>query len=186
MPQARLTEIAALDYLIAIYSLILIAISYILVSCYDKVPCNCEILCKPIKCLMSTVRVTWNIHTSITDAYATFFLLSYSKLPNTSMNLLIPTTLYYANKLKLDLFCITMAPRNIVIISFMAFWQLQFHHLQHISNNFSPPLSAWCQALCRQFPFGLLSLRLNQRREVVFSSVFNTPYNGHHIIFIHS
>ena len=89
--------VAALDYLIALYPLILTTISYMLMSCYDRNVSNIAALCKPIKCLTSIAKSNRDIHTSVMDAYATFFLLSYSKLLNTSMILLIPTTLYTAN-----------------------------------------------------------------------------------------
>ena len=87
----------ALDYVIAVYPLLLMIISYLLIVLYDRNYRVVTITWKPFRLLFSLFRRNWNIRTSVIDAYATFFLLSYTKFLNVSFDLLAPTQVYHLN-----------------------------------------------------------------------------------------
>ena len=87
----------ALDYVIAVYPLLLMIISYLLIVLYDRNYRVVTIMWRPFRILFSLFRRNWDIRTSVIDAYATFFLLSYMKFLNVSFDLLAPTQVYHLN-----------------------------------------------------------------------------------------
>ena len=89
--------ILALDYVIAVYPLLLMIISYLLIVLYDRNYRVVTIMWKPFRLLFSLFKRNWDIRTSVIDAYATFFLLSYMKFLNVSFDLLAPTQVYHLN-----------------------------------------------------------------------------------------
>ena len=85
-------QIIALDYLVALYPLLLLTCFYVLLRAHDR---GCRLvvrLWRPFLWCTARLRQQWNIRRSIIDAFATFFLLSYIKLLNVSHCLLIPTS----------------------------------------------------------------------------------------------
>lgn len=87
-------EAFSLQYVTAIYPLILIFLTYILIELHAK---NCRILVRlwnPIHNRLARFRRKLDPKTSITDAFSTFLLLSYTKFTVVSFNLLAPTALY--------------------------------------------------------------------------------------------
>ena len=83
-------QILALDYLVALYPLLLIIISYVLLNAYER---GCRVivwLWRPFHKILARFRRPWNLRHSIIDAFATFLLLSYTKLLTVSTDLLIP------------------------------------------------------------------------------------------------
>ena len=95
-PNIQSLATLALDYLTAVYPLLLIFITYGCIKIYDKFDCIRQLL-KPVHKCCFNMRKEWNIHRSLTDAFATFLLLSYVKILNISFDLLIPTTIYDIN-----------------------------------------------------------------------------------------
>ena len=87
--------VTALNYGVAIYPLVLSIVSYYLIKLYDRKIQLIVYLWKPIQYLLSIFQNKWNRNTSVVDAYATFFLLSYMKVLESSMNLLVPAVLQY-------------------------------------------------------------------------------------------
>ena len=85
----------ALDYVIAVYPLLLMIISYLLIVLYDRNYRVVTIVWRPFQILFSLFRRNWDIRTSVVDAYATFFLLSFVKCLSVSFDLLVPTKIYY-------------------------------------------------------------------------------------------
>ena len=84
----------ALDYLIALYPFVLILLSYFLIELYDR-KCACIVtVWKPFKKMLTVYQKSWNVRTSVVDSFATFFLLSYSKILNVSTDLLLPTQIF--------------------------------------------------------------------------------------------
>ena len=82
--------ILALDYAVAIYPLLLTVISYFLIELHAR---NCRIvviLGKPFHYLLTRFRINWDSRTTVIDAFATFFFLSFSKIAWTSVDLLTP------------------------------------------------------------------------------------------------
>ena len=78
----------------AVYPLFLLVCVYVLLTAHDK---GCRLvvwLWRPFLWCTTRLRQPWNIRHSIIDAFATFLLLSYIKLLNTSCNLLMYTGTY--------------------------------------------------------------------------------------------
>ncbi len=87
----------ALDILIGLYPLLLMVLTYVLVSLYDR---NYRLLLyawKPFKMIFNLFQRNWEIKTSLIDAFATFFLLSNVKLISVSFDLLNPVKVYQLN-----------------------------------------------------------------------------------------
>ena len=85
----------ALDYVIAVYPLLLMIITYLLIVLHDKNYRVVTIMWRPFHSLFSLFRRNWDIRTSVIDAYATFFLLSFVKFLSVSFDLLVPTKVYH-------------------------------------------------------------------------------------------
>ena len=80
--------VIALDYAVAIYPLLLTVISYILIELHARNFRLVVILWRPFLYLFSRFRRNWESRTSVIDAFATFFLLSFTKMASTSVDLL--------------------------------------------------------------------------------------------------
>ena len=90
-------QVLALDYLIAVYPMLLMVVAYILAELHH---CGFKPLIwlwKPFHYFFARFRREWDIQTSLIDAFVTFFILSITKLLCVSFDLLIPTTLYIAS-----------------------------------------------------------------------------------------
>ena len=84
-------HILVLDYLIAIYPMLLMAAAYTMAELYgfEFRPLRC--IWKPFHYFFARFRRHWGIQTTIMDAFVTFFFLSTTKLLSVSFDLLIPT-----------------------------------------------------------------------------------------------
>ena len=87
----------ALDYAIAVYPLLLMVVSYLLIALYDRNYRVVTVLWSPFRRLFSLFRRNWDIRTTLVDAFATFFFLSNSKFLSVSFDLLVPTEVYHFN-----------------------------------------------------------------------------------------
>ena len=84
-------QVLALDYVIAIYPLLLIAITYILIDLYDRNISLLVWLWKPFrKCHKGDV----NVKPAFINAFITFLILSYVKLLSVSFDLLVYVNVY--------------------------------------------------------------------------------------------
>jgi hypothetical protein len=92
-PKLSMIQIMCLDYLIAVYPLLLIVLTFILLRLYERFQIV-RIFFKPLVWLFAHVHHQWNASTSLIEAFATFILLSYVKVINTSFDILMPTQLY--------------------------------------------------------------------------------------------
>ena len=92
--QLTTLQVLALDYLIAVYPMLLMVIAYTLVELHGYGFRPVLLAWRPFHYFFVRFRREWNIQTSIVDAFVTFFILSTIKLLNGSYNLLIPTSLY--------------------------------------------------------------------------------------------
>ena len=90
-------EVLALDYLIAVYPMLLMVIAYILVELHGYGFRPVLLMWRPFHYFFVWCRREWNIQTSIVDTFVTFFILSTTKLFSVSFFLLIPTLLHNAN-----------------------------------------------------------------------------------------
>ena len=86
--------IIALEYTIAVYPFLLMAVSYIMINLYDKNYRVIVIMWKPFKAIFFLFKKNWNIRSSLIDSYATFFLLSNVKFLSVTLDLLTPTKVY--------------------------------------------------------------------------------------------
>ena len=93
----------ALDYAVAIYPLILLVVTYVLIQVRI---CNFRIItfmCRPFRRCANCLRSQLDVRTSIVDVFATFLLLSYLKLLSVYFDLLVPTLLHSTSLLLLCL-----------------------------------------------------------------------------------
>ena len=94
LPLSQL-QVIAIDYLIACYPLFLVVITYLLLVVYDRKLTAVVWLTKPFcACLASQHQ---NLKSSTISTFASFLLLSYVKILNVSIDLLLPTKMYYMN-----------------------------------------------------------------------------------------
>ena len=103
-PGSSTLLILALDYTVAVYPLLLIVVTYILVELHDH---NFRIvvwLWRPFQYCSIRFRRSWDIRTSLIDAFATFLLLSYVKFLSVSIDLLVPVNLYNAHGKVVDVY----------------------------------------------------------------------------------
>ncbi len=76
-----------LDYAVALYPLILILLTYLVVKLHDRFRLVVW-LCKPLYVCLHRFRKEWNIKNSLVEVFATFYMLSYVKVLNTSAEIL--------------------------------------------------------------------------------------------------
>ena len=87
-------HILILDYLVAIYPMLLIATAYIIVQLHDSGFRPLLYMWKPFHRFLARFRRQWGIQTTLMDAFVTFFFLSTTKLFSVSFSLLNYTLLY--------------------------------------------------------------------------------------------
>ena len=93
-PKMTIVQTLALDYLIAVYPLALICITYMLVSLHNR---NCKILhvlWSPIRKILRPFLCDLNIKATLIESFATLYLLSVMKFQCVSLDLLVPTLIY--------------------------------------------------------------------------------------------
>ena len=84
----------SLEYLIALYPFVLILFSYFLIVLHDRRVAFIVTIWKPFKKVLTIFHKSWDIHTSVLDSFATFFLLSYIKILSVTFDILTPTKIY--------------------------------------------------------------------------------------------
>ena len=89
-------HVLALNYLVALYPLILIVITYISIELHARNIWPLVWMWKPVQyCFTSCgIRRQWNFKSSIIEAFASFLLLSLGKMLSISFDLLVPMQLY--------------------------------------------------------------------------------------------
>ena len=85
----------SLDYVIAVYPLLLMIFSYLLIVLYDRNYRVVTIMWRPFRLLISIFRRNWDIKTSVIDSFATFIFLSNIRFLSVSFDLLIPVRVYH-------------------------------------------------------------------------------------------
>ena len=93
-PNMTNTQVLAMDYIVAAYPLLLIVVTYLFVVLYEHGYRLVVWVWSPFHKFFFHFRRQWDIKTSLNEALATFFLLSYVKLLNVSFDLLVPTKLF--------------------------------------------------------------------------------------------
>ena len=92
-PKANILEILSLDYIIALYPFLLIFLTYVLVTAYDREYRLLRYMWKPFKWCFNYYRKTWNIKTSLIEIFATFIFFSSVKILGVSFQILSFTTM---------------------------------------------------------------------------------------------
>ena len=81
-------QVMSLDYLIAMYPIIIIVLMYILVDLHSHDCRLIVVMWKPFRYCFARFRHNLNIRTSLVDAFGTFFTLSYVKVLSISSDLI--------------------------------------------------------------------------------------------------
>ena len=95
-PNMTTLQALTLDYAIAVYPLVLIVLTYILVKLHDNYSLVVW-LWTPFRRCFFYFRKEWNLSDSLIGAFCTFLLLSYVKILNVSLGLLAPVVLHDIN-----------------------------------------------------------------------------------------
>ena len=90
-------QIILLEYTIAFYPMLLLLLVYFAVKFQMNRVRGIACLWAPMKTTMNTLRQTWNFKRSIIDAFATFFILSYSKFLSITFHTLMVSDLHNVN-----------------------------------------------------------------------------------------
>ena len=93
-PDLSMLQVISLDYIVGVYPLVLIFITYCLVRLHDRYVVISK-LWKPFFMLFSFLRREWNIRESLVNAFAAFIVLSYVKMMNVSFDLLTFSSSYH-------------------------------------------------------------------------------------------
>ncbi len=96
-PHMSALQVASLDYIIAVYPMIMILLTYVLVSLHDRFSLVIIWLCRQLYRCLHHCRKEWNVRNSLIGAFATMLLLSYVKILNVTSNILTPRYIYYMN-----------------------------------------------------------------------------------------
>ena len=93
-------EAFALEACVAVYPLILICFSYFLIELYDHNVRFVVFIWKPFRFIFRRFRENWDTRTSVIDSFSTFFLLSYVKILNVCVDLMLSTPVHelHSNK----------------------------------------------------------------------------------------
>lgn len=91
-------QILVLDYLVAIYPMIMMAFAYIIVEIHGFGFKPIVYLWQPFHRLFARFRRQWGIKTTIMDAFVTFYFLSTTKLFSVSFSLLTVVALYRSDE----------------------------------------------------------------------------------------
>ena len=91
-PKMFTLHVLALDYLVGVYPLFLIFLTYIAVTLHDRYPLVVKIW-RPVYRVFMCIRQEWDIRGSLVQAFATFLVLSYVKILYVSFDLLTPVYL---------------------------------------------------------------------------------------------
>ena len=92
-PNMSMLQALALEYVPAVYPLLLIFITYFLVNLHDRFRVIVRLWAPFYRCF-ARLRTEWDIRSSLIEAFGTFILLSYVKILNVSFDILTPTALY--------------------------------------------------------------------------------------------
>ena len=95
-PKLTTLQAFAMDYIVAVYPLVLIMLTYLCVMLHDRYRLVIW-LWSPFHRCLSHFRKEWYIRRSLVDVFATFILLSYVKILDISFNILTPTALWSVN-----------------------------------------------------------------------------------------
>jgi len=91
-PKMSTLHTLLLDYLIGVYPLFLIFLTYIAVLLHDRYSVVVR-MWRPVYRIFACIRKEWDIRGSLIQAFVTFFILSYIRILNVSFDILTPVRL---------------------------------------------------------------------------------------------
>ena len=97
-PKMNTMHVLALDYLVGVYPLFLIVLTYIAMLVHDRCPSVARV-CRLVSQYSGQVQT---IRGSLIQTFASFLVLSYVKILNVSFDLLFPVTLQTVDAKKID------------------------------------------------------------------------------------
>ena len=89
-------QLLALDYLIAVYPMIVTVVAFFILQLHYHGFGPVLLICRPFQRMFARFRQGWDLHTSLIDAFVTFFVLSTTKIFQVSMDILFAVTLHDA------------------------------------------------------------------------------------------
>ena len=96
-------ELMALDYLIAVYPMVVTVIAFFILQMYYHGFGPVHLMCRPFQRVFANSRQSWILHTTLIDAFVTFFILSTTKILHVSVSVLVSVRLRDPEGNKLDL-----------------------------------------------------------------------------------
>ena len=87
--------VLSLNFAIALYPLLLVALTYGLVTLYDKNFKPLVIMWRPFRTFFGSFSQNWEVKTSIIDSFSCFFFLSNMKFLSVTFDMLVPVRMYY-------------------------------------------------------------------------------------------
>lgn len=96
-PNMTVVQALALDYLIAVYPLLLLIIAFVLVSLHSRNFKIVVVFWKPFKSILRPFFRNLNIQTSLIESFASLYFLSAMKVQSVTLDLISPTPLYYVD-----------------------------------------------------------------------------------------
>jgi hypothetical protein len=171
-PNLSIIQIMCLDYAIAMYPLLLIFLTYIFLKLHERFKVV-RIFFKPLVWLFARLNHQWNASTSLIEAFATFILLSYVKVVNTSFDILMPTQLYNVSGQVVGLYVyyngsLEYFGRDHLPYAVLAIFMFTTFNLM--------PLILLCLYPCRCFQSCLNCCRLNSQVLRTFMDAFQGCY----------
>ena len=96
-PNLTALDLVAIGYITAFYPILILLLILVFAILYDRQNRAAICLIRPLHRLVSRFRQRWSFQRSITDAFATFIVLSFTKVAVNSQNILFANTVYSAN-----------------------------------------------------------------------------------------
>ncbi len=95
-PNMPALQVVSLDYIVAVYPMIMILLTYVVITLRDHFSLVMW-LCRPMYTCLHRFRKEWEVNNSLIGAFATMLLLSYVKILNVTYDILTPRYLHYMN-----------------------------------------------------------------------------------------
>ena len=171
-PSMSILQIMSLDYAIAVYPLVLVFFTYLLIKLYDRFE-TVELLWRPVEWLFTRVSKQWRTSNSLIQAFGTFILLSYVKVINTSFDILMPVQLHNVSGQVVGLYVyyngsMEYFGRDHLPYAVLAIFMFTTFNLM--------PLLLLCLYPCRCFQSCLNCCRLNSQVLRIFMDAFQGCY----------
>ena len=106
--KAKMIHVLTLNYVTAIYPLLLVVLCYLLIELHGRNFRPVVLLWVPFRKCFGRFHRSFEIKTSVIEAFASFLILSYMKFAQVTAMLLIPNRLYHSNGTVDDLMVLLM------------------------------------------------------------------------------